>query len=765
MKKRYSFWAKSLAFLLMLVCLAGAVFSGILAAFGVEFGLYNGRDFWTSRISQIALADQKNEWFTDYEGHYYGHGTLSYAGLVSKAQRTALSVEEKQAVSAYQDAYNPQFTNERIRVIKTQDDGTETVLGTLGGEWTNAVKRVSTDTLNAEDRAVYGVDYIEYGIDSTFRANDSLRWWYNMTNFIRNSMASTITFLVFGILGFFAAMIYLFITCGHRPDQDGIVLRRFDRWPLLVVACLLAVPFWAGMACLMEAGWYNDLLPLLLFLCAGSLIVLLVGFCLLMTVIVRCKAGMLWKTTLLYYAGTALGRSAGKATQYVEARKADKQAREAEAAPQYATAESAIDAAVQQQVAMAFSEVKPEADTAHKVKDKLRGVLILGDKAKEFQYEGSWLQRAWHGLCGFVKRCGQAIGGGIDTLREGFAHLGLTWKGLLLGGGIALVYLILCAIGDTDGGPTFATFLFSVLVLFVLLRVLGQMAVLQEGAEKLARGDLSYKIPTDHLRGPFRKHAELLGSISDGMAVAVEHRLKSEKLKTELLTNVSHDIKTPLTSIINYVDLLKKTDLQPEEAREYADVLERQSQRLKKLLEDLIEASKASTGNINVSLAPTDAAELLRQSIGEYNERLKACSLSPVLRIGTADCTITADGRLLWRVFDNLLGNIVKYAMPGTRVYLDVSAQGSKTEISLKNISRDELNIDTDELMERFVRGDASRATEGSGLGLSIARSLTECMGGAFALQIDGDLFKVTLSFDGPEVPPAAPHGTEDVKG
>lgn len=754
----------------MLVCLAGAVFSGILAALGVEFGLYNGRDFWTSRISQIALADQKNEWFTDYEGNYYGHGTLSYAALVSKAQQTTLSLEEKQALSGYQEAYDPQFTNERVRVIKTQEDGTETVLGTLGGEWTNAVKRVSTDTLDAEDRAAYGVDYIEYGIDSTFRANDNLRWWYNMTNFIRESKAGTITFLVFGILGFFAAMIYLFVTCGHRPDQDGIVLRRFDRWALLVVTGLLAVPFSGGMACLMEAGWYSDFLPFVLFACAGGLIMLLACFCWLMTVIVRCKAGMLWKTTLVYYAGVALGRSAGKAAQYVGERKTDKRVREAEAAPQYAAAQStgpeaAIDAAVQQQVAMAFSEVKSEENTANKVKEKLRGVLILGDKAKEFQYEGSWIERGWHGLCGFFKRCGQAIGGGIDTLREGFEHLGLIWKGMVVGGGMALVYVILCAIGDTDGVPTILTFLFSLLVLFVLLRMLGQMAVLQEGAEKLAQGDLNYKIPTDHLRGPFRKHAQLLGSISDGMAVAVEHRLKSEKLKTELLTNVSHDIKTPLTSIINYVDLLKKTDPQPDEAKEYAAVLERQSQRLKKLLEDLIEASKASTGNISVSLAPTDAAELLRQSIGEYNERLKACSLSPVLRIGTADCTITADGRLLWRVFDNLLGNIVKYAMPGTRVYLDVSAYGSKTEISLKNISRDELNIDTDELMERFVRGDASRATEGSGLGLSIARSLTECMGGAFALQIDGDLFKVTLSFDAPEVPPAAPDATEDVKG
>ena len=223
--------------------------------------------------------------------------------------------------------------------------------------------------------------------------------------------------------------------------------------------------------------------------------------------------------------------------------------------------------------------------------------------------------------------------------------------------------------------------------------------------------------------------------------------MKSEHLKTELLTNVSHDIKTPLTSIINYVDLLKKTDPQPQEAKEYADVLERQSQRLKKLLEDLIEASKASTGNINVDLAPTDAAELLRQAVGEYSERLKEQNLSPVLRMGDESCTILADGRLLWRVFDNLLGNIVKYALSGTRVYLDMSQRDGWCTIAIKNISREELNIETEELMERFVRGDAARATEGSGLGLSIAQNLTELMQGRFSLETEGEKFCAVLDF------------------
>ena len=222
--------------------------------------------------------------------------------------------------------------------------------------------------------------------------------------------------------------------------------------------------------------------------------------------------------------------------------------------------------------------------------------------------------------------------------------------------------------------------------------------------------------------------------------------MKSERLKTQLITNVSHDIKTPLTSIVSYVDLLKKEEMPSDAAREYLAVLDRQSQRLRKLTEDLVEASKASTGIIPVSPAPTDLNVLLSQVRGEYQQRLEDQVLEPVLALCQPRPVAMADGRLLWRVLDNLMSNICKYAMPGTRVYLSTEAGEDGVRMVVKNISRYPLNISADELTERFVRGDSSRSTEGSGLGLSIATSLTAIQGGDFRLTIDGDLFKVTLT-------------------
>ena len=230
--------------------------------------------------------------------------------------------------------------------------------------------------------------------------------------------------------------------------------------------------------------------------------------------------------------------------------------------------------------------------------------------------------------------------------------------------------------------------------------------------------------------------------------VAAQKQLKSERMKTELITNVSHDIKTPLTSIINYVDLLQKPHT-PEEEKTYLEVLNRQSQRLKKLIEDLMEMSKASTGNLTADITKLDAVESVNQALGEFADKLEKAQLTPVFRHPEESVAMMADGRLAWRVLSNLLSNTVKYALPGTRVYIDVMALEGKVIISLKNISRDELNVDADELMERFVRGDDSRNTEGSGLGLNIAKTLMELQKGQLQLLVDGDLFKVTLIFPG----------------
>ena len=260
-------------------------------------------------------------------------------------------------------------------------------------------------------------------------------------------------------------------------------------------------------------------------------------------------------------------------------------------------------------------------------------------------------------------------------------------------------------------------------------------------------GDTSAQIDTTKMYPDLKQHAEQLNDLGASINRAVDERMKSEHFKAELITNVSHDLKTPLTSIINYVDLLKKTDIRDPKALEYLEVLDRKSQRLKKLTEDLVEASKASTGNVTVNPARMDLVEFTQQAAAEYQDRLAQQRLALVTKMADHPVYISADGRHMWRILDNLLGNCVKYALEGTRVYLDVVEWDGKGCISVKNISRDALNVDPQELTERFVRGDESRTTEGSGLGLSIARSLTEVQGGTFRLYTDGDLFKVTVHF------------------
>ena len=286
----------------------------------------------------------------------------------------------------------------------------------------------------------------------------------------------------------------------------------------------------------------------------------------------------------------------------------------------------------------------------------------------------------------------------------------------------------------------------SVLVLLTLYVLLCMKKLLKAGKE-ISQGNMDYHVDTGKMYGPLREHGEQLNRIGEGMNKAVNERMKSEHFRTELITNVSHDIKTPLTSIINYVDLLEKEEIDNEKAREYLEVLSRQSARLKKLIDDLIEASKASTGNLNVSLERCELGVLIDQCAGEYAEKLKAAGLELVVTKPEEPVTIMADGRHMWRVFDNLLNNVCKYAMAGTRVYINLDKEAGRATVTFRNISASQLNISGEELMERFVRGDSSRNTEGSGLGLSIARSLVQLQNGELELTVDGDLFKVVLRF------------------
>lgn len=282
----------------------------------------------------------------------------------------------------------------------------------------------------------------------------------------------------------------------------------------------------------------------------------------------------------------------------------------------------------------------------------------------------------------------------------------------------------------------------------VVIYVLFQMKQLQAGAKRVASGDLSQPIDTSKMLWEFKKHGENINKVGEGISLAVDEKMKSERFKTELITNVSHDIKTPLTSIINYVDLIKREEITDPTLAEYVEVLDRQSARLKKLIEDLMEASKASTGNIAVHFEECDVDVLLTQLIGEFEDKLEANGLEVVVNRPERPVIVIADGRHMWRVFDNLMNNICKYSQPNTRVYVSLTQEGQTAKIVFKNISKTALNIPSEQLMQRFVRGDSSRHTEGSGLGLSIAQSLTELMNGSLKLDIDGDLFKVILNFN-----------------
>ena len=329
----------------------------------------------------------------------------------------------------------------------------------------------------------------------------------------------------------------------------------------------------------------------------------------------------------------------------------------------------------------------------------------------------------------------------IGWVRKLYGLLPLSWQwlvgGLLVGG---------CTFPGLLWDSSLLLFISFAIALAVVIYSANVYATLLEAAKRMRGGDLEIKVDEKLMIGGFKDMAQELNGLSDVVMVAAQKQMRSERMRTELITNVSHDIKTPLTSIINYVDLLQKPH-SPEDAQTYLEVLSRQSNRMKRLIDDLIELSKASTGNITVNLTTMDAVETVNQALGEFTDKLEAAHLMPVFRAPKEPLYIHADGRLAWRTMSNLLSNAAKYAQPDTRLYVDMVAVDGKVCISFKNISRDSLNISADELMERFVRGEASRSQEGSGLGLNIAKSMMELQHGALELLVDGDLFKATLIF------------------
>ena len=312
---------------------------------------------------------------------------------------------------------------------------------------------------------------------------------------------------------------------------------------------------------------------------------------------------------------------------------------------------------------------------------------------------------------------------------------------------LAFLFILWLAILAHTGATVILALAASIAAAWFVLSSAMAKSRIRKGIEEIASGNLEHRIELNGLRGADKELAEKVNDIGSGLNRAVDEAMRNERLKTDLITNVSHDIKTPLTSIINYVDILKRSNIADEKIRGYLDILEAKAQRLKTLTEDVVEASKVSSGNITLEYMDMDLRELIQQTEGELAEKFAARRLTVVLNMPEEPAVIHVDGRRMWRVLENIFGNAAKYAMPGTRVYADLTLNDSQVMFSLKNVSEQQLNFSADELTERFIRGDISRSTEGSGLGLSIAKSLTTMQGGEFELYLDGDLFRVNIRF------------------
>lgn len=375
--------------------------------------------------------------------------------------------------------------------------------------------------------------------------------------------------------------------------------------------------------------------------------------------------------------------------------------------------------------------------------------IIWGWGAGFLRIVWGWAVQLLRGAWGFWKKWMKETRAFVKTF---LANINSLWKASICFCGFLLIqWGLMASIADQSGfflglfGPL-SLLADGVVFVYLVKKKLGDVKI-QEGIRKIAGGDVGYKIDAKGLTPEQNVIAEGINTIGRGLDAAVEKSMKSERLKTDLITNVSHDIKTPLTSIINYVDLLKQEQLDDPKVQHYIEVLEEKSQRLKTLTEDVVEASKISSGNIHLEYIHLDFAEMIRQTSGEFAEKFAAKGLKEIQKIPAGDVIIRVDSRRTWRIFENLYGNAAKYSMPDTRVYTELTTDGKEAVFSMKNISEQPLNVSADELMERFVRGDVARSTEGAGLGLSIAQTLTQMQGGKFDLYLDGDLFKVTVCF------------------
>lgn len=688
MKKLYSVPVKAAAVLLLMISLIGMGIGGYYGALALYVGCYNDS---ASGADPMRFYENVGCWSEVSE--YVEH---------SKEWDEYSKTHAKPSYGMRED-YQAYLTDSNLRAVRIeQNNGVETrtpVFGTVISD--QYVKHSYHQVSETTGYEIYLNTSLE--VNDAFQQSKELfqevypaRW-----NYLYLAGAS----MLIGIISW----IFLLVVAGRSAATGEIVLRGFHRIPFDVITVLFVIVV-SLLAVSLDGPWPTDInlmrlaaVLMVADLLAIAVLVMLWGH----TAVARIKGKVLLRSTLIGALCIRLWRVLRAGVWHVRAKRNVEKA------------------------AKGSGEAVPK--------------ILAWEKARDGLGKINWKHNK---ITAFFAVLGRGIRAAIRQLAELFRHMNVVWK--LCCAAILVILLLewLAAGASYDGGMFLCLMMLDILVFLAVGFFALQLDRLKKGGERLANGDLDYKIPIDHMYWDLQQHAKNLNAISDGMAIAVQKQLKSERMKYELLTNVSHDIKTPLTSIINYVDLLHNEPIESKQAQEYIEVLERQSAKLKKLITDLIDVSKATTGNITVHAERTHAGELLRQCVGEYSERMNGQNLETILTVPEDEPSIYADGRLLWRIFDNLLGNIVKYAMPGTRVYIDLESADNRVVISLRNISCERINISSDELMERFVRGDASRATEGSGLGLSIARSLTELMHGRFGLMVDGDLFKIVLDFD-----------------
>ena len=685
-----------LGLVFLLACVAGTL-SGMLTVFalGMESARLNTKQELISYIAEQAMYGEDMR--TVEEGYY---------SVWQSAQESESAAEKNiydWTLADYAKQFDPSNTNFRFAIL---DGSGETVLGTYTEGETVIAWAAQSIYENTSESDSVETEYRLYGYvadpevtgvhDDYARMTEIASRLYDMRN-------QGMPLLVGSGVCALVLLVLLMIAAGHRKDTEQLQTRLIDRipWDLALVLWTCAVALCVGgVAAAIEfyiaySDSIGDVLIRLVYgngllafgaLGAGCGLVLLTF---MMSLAARVKQPGWLKNALcirfVLWVIHGVRKGADAVTEKV-------------------------------------------GETVERAKGQKKNEETTGEKPNP-------LRRLWNSL--------------VQGLRRFFRWIGRNLAGLpLIGKGVLITLLFVggdwVCVGFWWNGGGFLLAVWTFAQALALLYAFSVMKRLQIAAKTIADGDLDYRVDTKRMLWDFKAHGEALNHIGEGLSLAVDDRMKSERMKTELITNVSHDLKTPLTSIVNYVDLLKKEELTGA-AADYVDVLDRQSARLKKLTEDLVEASKASTGNLPVSLETVELGEFLEQVQAEYAARLQKATLEIVAEPAPEHLTARADGRYLWRILDNLLGNVCKYALPGTRVYLAAEEREGYSVISVKNISREKLNISAEELMERFVRGDDARNTEGSGLGLSIARSLAALMDGELKLTIDGDLFKAEV--------------------